>query len=312
MIWSLDRLEKRGLAGTVLGTSIMPYCSGLSNLMFAFALASKRGSKGGLVLENCLVNNITNLTLILGIPTLIWGMELIPSKKAAKNPKAKPKANKGQTEQHRLNRLSLLLTLFAALFFTGALWVTGKNGKIDQSEGMILIGMFLFWQLFQIFDVLKYNVQSKTKVGFGMWFEIAFVIIGGYFMFNSIDVLIDFLLGLGSGFVGEGGLGWISGWVMVIPNAMLAVYYSMRSRSDIAYSSQVGDGHICIPLCIGLYAIYKPISVTDDFLLSTYLLMAVSGVHILVVMFLGRLPKWLGIFFILSYAYFLYEGLVNV
>jgi cation:H+ antiporter len=313
MIWALEQLEKRGLAGTVLGTSVMPYCSGLSNLMFAYALTSKSGSKGGLVLENCLVNNITNLTLLLGLPTLIWGMELIPSttKKQGKG-KSKPKATKGPAEQHRLNRLSLLLTLFAALFFTAALFVSGKDGKIDQTEGMNLIGIFLFWQMFQVFDVLKYNVHSKTKVGIGMWLEIALVILGGYIMFNSIDSLIDTLLNLGSGFIGEGGLGWLSGWIMVLPNAMLAIYYSIRKRSDIAYSSQVGDGHICIPLCIGLYAIYKPIKVHEPFIMSVYLLMGVCVVHILMVMFLGRLPKWLGGLLVLGYGYFLYEGLVNL
>ena len=35
MIWRLGALEKNGLEGTVLGTLIMPYCSGLSNLIFA-------------------------------------------------------------------------------------------------------------------------------------------------------------------------------------------------------------------------------------------------------------------------------------
>lgn len=308
MLWSLERLEKRGLAGTVLGTSIMPYCSGLSNLIFAYMLISKRGSKGTLVLENCLVNNITNLTLLLGIPTLIWGMELIPSK----NKGGKAKAAKGPIEQHRLNRLSLLLTLFAALFFTAALWIAGKNGKIDQNEGFMLIGIFLFWQMFQIFDVLKYNVQSKTKVGLGMWIEIAFVMVGGYIMFKSIDALIDLLLSLGTGFIGEGGLGWLSGWIMVLPNAMLALYYSMRGRSDIAYSSQVGDGHICIPLCIGLYASFKSITIHESFLISVYLLMGICVVHILTVLFLGRLPRWLGLGLVLSYGYFLYNGLVNV
>ena len=313
MIWSLDRLEKRGLAGTVLGTSVMPYCSGLSNLMFALALANKGGAKGELVLENCLVNNITNLTLLLGIPTLIWGMELIPSQKSSSGKrKAKSKTGKGPAEEHRLNRLSLLLTLFAALFFTAALWVTGKNGKIDPSEGMTLIGLFLFWQLFQIFDVLKYNVQSKTKVGMGMWLEVLFVLIGGYIMFNSIDTLIDLLLNLGSGFIGEGGLGWLSGWIMVLPNAMLAIYYSIKKRSDIAYSSQVGDGHICIPLCIGLYAIFNPIKVHEPFLMSVFLLMGVCAVHILIVLLMGRLPKWLGGALVLSYGYFLFKGLVNI
>ena len=146
----------------------------------------------------------------------------------------------------------------------------------------------------------------------GMWLEVLFVLIGGYIMFNSIDTLIDLLLNLGSGFIGEGGLGWLSGWIMVLPNAMLAIYYSIKRRSDIAYSSQVGDGHICIPLCIGLYAIFNPIKVHEPFLMSVFLLMGVCAVHILIVLLMGRLPKWLGGALVVSYGYFLFEGLVNL
>ncbi|MCK5723474.1 MAG: sodium:calcium symporter, partial [Gammaproteobacteria bacterium] len=62
MIWRLGSLETKGLEGTVLGTLIMPYCSGLSNLIFAYFLGRSGGS-GSMVLENCIVNNVTNLTL---------------------------------------------------------------------------------------------------------------------------------------------------------------------------------------------------------------------------------------------------------
>ena len=38
MIWRLESLGDSGLEGTVLGTLVMPYCSGLGNLVFAFVL----------------------------------------------------------------------------------------------------------------------------------------------------------------------------------------------------------------------------------------------------------------------------------
>ena len=37
-------------------------------------------------MTNSLVNNVTNMTLVLGLPALIWGMNIIP--------KAKPDAAK--------------------------------------------------------------------------------------------------------------------------------------------------------------------------------------------------------------------------
>ena len=77
MIWQLRVLEKRGVEGTVLGSLIMPYCTGISNLIFAFVMG-RSGGNGSLVLENCIVNNVTNLTLIIGLPAIFWGMKRLP------------------------------------------------------------------------------------------------------------------------------------------------------------------------------------------------------------------------------------------
>lgn len=67
MIWRLSAIENKGFEGTVIGTLVMPYCSGFANLAFAYVIASSTGP-AQMVLENCIVNNVTNLTLLLGIP----------------------------------------------------------------------------------------------------------------------------------------------------------------------------------------------------------------------------------------------------
>ena len=84
MIWRLGALEQKGFQGTVLGTLIMPYCTGLSNILFAVVMG-KTGANGALVLENCLVNNITNATLLLGLPALIWSLD-VPAGRRPKKP----------------------------------------------------------------------------------------------------------------------------------------------------------------------------------------------------------------------------------
>ena len=75
MVWRLEAMLDHGLEGTALGTLLMPYCSGLGNLIFV-ALMIKRSGPPGEVLTNCLVNNVTNLTLLLGVPALCWGLEI--------------------------------------------------------------------------------------------------------------------------------------------------------------------------------------------------------------------------------------------
>src|SRR2546430_15444486 len=83
MIWRLEAMTEGGVEGTVLGTLVMPYCSGIGNLIFAFVLGT-RGGPGKEVLTNALVNNVTNMTLLIGLPAALWGMNVLPAAKAKK------------------------------------------------------------------------------------------------------------------------------------------------------------------------------------------------------------------------------------
>jgi hypothetical protein len=75
MIWRFEALMRHGLEGTAVGTLVMPYCSGLGNLLFV-AIVSARGESPSAVLTNCVVNNVTNLTVLLGLPALCFGLSL--------------------------------------------------------------------------------------------------------------------------------------------------------------------------------------------------------------------------------------------
>ena len=303
MIWRLGALERKGLEGTVLGTLIMPYASGFSNLIFAFIMG-RSGGNGTLVLENCLVNNVTNLTLLIGLPALIWGLNIFPDK-------GSDRYSAGPFKTHRLNRLSLLLTLLAAFFFTGALWALSRDDSLDYGDGMVLAGLFVFWQIFHVFDVLKHNIQHGRSFHWSIFGDIVLVLIGGYAVFIAIDQLVAWIPKTGSGLLVFDNLGWLSGLLMVIPNALLAIYYAHARRADIVYSSQIGDGHICIPMCIGLFALFARVEVPAAFNLSMLTILAVCGVHFLFLSIWGRLPRFMGLLCTCSYGYFIYKGLIQ-
>lgn len=294
-----------GFEGTVLGTLVMPYCSGIGNLFFAFLLG-RTGGSGAEVMTNSLVNNVTNMTLILGLPTLIWGMHVMPAeKKKAKNGGKGGKAVK----THELNRLSLLLTLTAVLFFTGAVWALGKDGRLDFNDGLVLIGLFLFWQCFHVFDVLKNNVRQNKSFSWMLPVNLALLGVGAFAVYISIDWLVAWLSKIHTGFISAKYLGWLSGWLMVLPNAILALYYSWRGKPEVTYSSQVGDGHICIPLCVGIYALYQPLIVPGFFQFGVMILLGATAVHFLFVAVIGRLPRVVGLALIGGYVWFLLRGL---
>ncbi len=303
MVWRLGALERKGLTGTVLGTLIMPYASGFSNLIFAFVMG-RSGGDGSLVLENCLVNNVTNLTLLIGLPALIWGLNIFPERNGSRY-------SAGPYKTHRLNRLSLLLTLLAAMFFTGAFWALSRDKILDFGDGIVLVGLFMFWQIFHVFDVLKHNIQHGRTLHWSLIGDIILVIIGGYIVFKTIDQLVAWIPKTGTGLFVFSNLGWLSGILMVIPNALLAVYYAHARRADIVFSSQIGDGHICIPMCIGLFALFARIAVPPALSLGILTILAVCSVHFVFLSVWGRLPRVMGLLCIGAYGFFIYRGLLQ-
>jgi cation:H+ antiporter len=310
MLWRLEALLEHGLEGTALGTLVMPYCSGLGNLLFVAIIASQHGPAKEVV-TNCLVNNVTNLTIVLGLPALFWGLRLDPPvKKSGRGGARKSTSADGDTTR-QLNRLSLLLTLAAVLFFTGVTWALGADGTLDASDGLVLVALFLFWQSFQVFDVLKHNVRQRQSFGPMFYLDVFIVMLGAYGLYVSIDWLVAWLSGQQGAFVNAAHLGWLSGWLMVLPNALLAFFYAARRRADIAYASQVGDGHICIPLCLGLSALLQPIVLPPFFETGLAILIGAAIVHAVCVLIADGLPRWMGWPLLAAYAWFVGAGLMT-
>ena len=312
MLWRLESMLDHGLEGTALGTLLLPYCSGLGNLIFVALMVSRHGAPAD-VLTNCLVNNVTNMTLLLGLPALIWGLQVMPGKSTAGGKGGKPArpAKGGGSTEHQINRLSLLLTLAAVLFFTGAVWLLGRDGKLNSTDGIALIGLFLFWQCVQVFDVLKHNVRQRLSFGWRFYLDALAVLACAYVLYESIDWLVTWLTAQKHGFVSRDNLGWLTGWLMVLPNAVLALYWGWRRRADVVYSSQVGDGHICIPLCLGLFALAQPVLMTGFSDLALALLLGSAVLHGAFLLISGGLPRWAGGVLCLAYGWFVYAGLLS-
>ncbi|MBI3886873.1 MAG: sodium:calcium symporter [Opitutae bacterium] len=310
MLWRLEAMLDHGLEGTALGTLVMPFCSGLGNLLFVFIMV-RRGGPASAVLTNSLVNNVTNLTLLLGLPALCWTLLVVPAGKAAVKSEGKKSGAAKSASAPQINRLSLVLTLTAVVFFTGATWLLGRDGALSRTDGAVLIGLFGFWQCFQVYDVMKHNLTRRASFGFGFYADLVLVAAGAWLIYESLDWLVAWLGQQKSGFVSAANLGWLSGWLMVLPNALLAVFWGWKGRADVVYSSQVGDGHICIPFGVGLLALLHPVKVGAVFQDGLLLLAGAAGLHAVFLLTAGGLPRWAGALFVAAYAWFLWDGLLG-
>ena len=296
-------MTRSGMEGTVLGTLIMPYCSGIGNLVFAFVVG-QQGGAGAEVMTNAIVNNVTNLTLLIGLPAAIWGLKLSPATKTKR-------AKRGNPSESRMNKLSMLLTLSAVFAFTGAVWALARDGKLDFNDGLVLAGLFLFWQLFHVFEVLKGSARQHRAWNWKLPINLALLGVGAYATYVSIDWLVSWLSQVRTGgFVSAKNLGWLSGWLMVLPNAMLALYYGWRGNPEIVYTSQVGDGHICIPLCVGVFAMHQTFSLPSMFETGVLMLFGATIAHVLLVALFNGVSRFAGWVLMAVYGMFLYKGFV--
>ena len=303
MIWRLRAIENKGFEGTVLGTLIMPYCSGFANLIFAYVMSRSAGN-GRQVIENCIVNNVTNLTLILGLSAIFCSSAIAPRKTAGGK-------KKKQDDVYRLYRLDLLFTLIALFLFTGTLWALGKDKVIDLYDGLVLVGLFLFWQILHVFEILKNNVRKNRSFHWSIAIDLVLIAVSAYGIYLSIDHLVTWIGHADGKVLNSGNLGWLSGVLMVLPNAFIALYYGYVGRQDIVVSSQIGDSHICIPMCIGLFALFDTIDIPGYFQMGVFIILGAAAVHFLSIALLGRLPRVLGAALVAGYGLFLYLGIVQ-
>ena len=300
MIWRLQAIEGKGFEGTIVGTLIMPYCSGFANLAFVYVMSHTKGG-GKAVIENCLVNNVTNLTLILGLAAVFY--------QTSAPAKSENKKGKAQADQYRLYKLDMLLTLVALFLFTGVLWALAKDRVLDLYDGLVLIGLFLFWQVLHVFEVLKNNVRKNQTFRWSIVFDLLVIGACAYVVYLSVDYLVQWVTTARNPYIKPSYLGWLSGAIMVVPNALLALYYAHAGRQDIVVSSQVGDGHICIPMCIGLFALLQNITVPHFFQLGVWIILGAGVLHFLSIAIWGRLPRIVGALLLGGYGFFLYKGL---
>lgn len=296
MIWRLHVMEGKGFEGTVLGTLIMPYCSGFANLVFAYVM-SKSASNGGLVIENSLVNNVTNLTFILGVSALFGSAVILPKTKALQ---------KKHAEFSRINRLNLLFTLIALFLFTGTLWALSNDRELNFYDGL-----FLFWQILHVFEVLKDNIRKERAIHWSIIIDLVIIAASAWCIYFSIDHLVEWVAKTHNPIFSFAKIGWFSGILMVLPNAFIAFYYAHIGRQDIVISSQIGDGHICIPMCIGLFSVFNTIQIPDSFQTGIYIILGAGLIHFLSIAALGRIPRFVGAGLIGVYAFFLYNGLIQ-
>ncbi len=159
--------------------------------------------------------------------------------------------------------------------------------------------------------ILKDNIRKNKAFHWSIVFDLLLIAASAYCIYYSVDHLVEWVTKAENRYISVTKLGWLSGMLMVVPNAFIALYYSRIGRQDIVLSSQIGDGHICIPMCIGLFSVFNTIQVPDFFQTGIYVILGAGVVHFLSIAAIGRVPRFMGYGLIGAYGFFLYKGIIQ-
>jgi len=85
-----------------------------------------------------------------------------------------------------------------------------------------------------VIEVLKGNVRQGKSLGWTLPFDLALLAIGAYGIYISTDWLVNWISQVHTGFISAKHLGWLSGWVMVLPNGILAFYYGCADSRKLS------------------------------------------------------------------------------
>ena len=128
-----------------------------------------------------------------------------------------------------------------------------------------------------MFEILKNNVRKNRGFHWSIVLDLALIAISAYGVYYSVDYLVDWMSYTKNPYIGVKDLGWHSGALMVVSNAFIALYDGLIGRQNIVVTSQVGDSHVCIPMCIGFFALFDNMTIPGFFQVEIYKVTSVVG-----------------------------------
>jgi len=280
---------KLGMSTGLIGLTVVAFGTSMPELLVSVSAALKGNSD--ISVGNVLGSNLANIGLVLGISGILYPILIKKS--------------------HL--RFDYLLTILVALLFYGLSY----NGSISFWEGIFLFSLFIGFNayLFRnlgsgIGDTLVEGEEAvelvknySWKVATGLFFGgILGLYIGSELLVvNAVEISRD--LGLSERVIGI----TIVAIGTSLPELITSIIAALSKKTDLALGNILGSNIMNILAIIGVTAIIKPISISQEFLDSDYLWMI--GITLLLFPLMKskmRISMIEGLLLLASYITYLY------
>ncbi|MCH7408794.1 calcium/sodium antiporter [Belliella sp. DSM 111904] len=240
---------KFGLSPGLIGLTVVAFGTSAPELLVSINAAIKGTSD--IAIGNVVGSNIANISLVLGISTILYPIIL-------------PKS---------VLKLDYLFALIATLLF----YLISLNLEISRIEGIILtvllvvINIYIYQKLKGV-DQIEEITDQKPKNGIMSIGLLVLGVVGLYFgsdMFVDSAVEISRVFGVSERVIGV----TVIAIGTSLPELTTSVIAAINKKTDIAIGNILGSNMMNVFGIIGITAIVQPIPVSDVFLKQDYLWM---------------------------------------
>lgn len=282
---SSSMAKKLGVSDFAIGLTIVAIGTSTPELFVSIVSAIKEN--GDLLLGNLLGSNISNILLILGASALIF-----------------PLTVRNRTLWKEIPFIFFLTALVGFLLND-----SGHLKNLDRAGGLILITFFIIF-LYYVYTISKNDDAKIDDLETERWRLITLKIVGGLAgLILGARWLVSGTVSLAQTFhVTESLVGiTITAIGTSVPELATSITAALKRKRDLAIGNIIGSNIFNLSLILGIAAVIKPISFSNNLLFDLYLSLGVTMV-LFAAMFIGKkytLEKWQGFVLILFYLAYL-------
>ena len=253
---------------------------------------------GEIAIGTVVGSNITNITLVLGIGTVLCGN--IP------------------VSGILIKRDGIVLIVAELLFLVLCLAGLTNEWNLSRADGIILLIVFIGYFSFLLkggrTSDEKEGEQNGNKKFRNQWSAVIFFVIGLMMVFGGAKLMVDSVVAIAESFRLPEGLiaATVVSFGTSVPELAVTVTGVIKKQHGIALGNILGSCTFNIVLVLGASAVICPLAVSQEMLFLSVGMLAV-GIILLVAMSTGRtLTRKEGIVFLSLYLLFIVYNIIKM
>ncbi|MGL5902970.1 MAG: calcium/sodium antiporter [Cetobacterium sp.] len=274
--------KRFNIPNIVIGLTIVAFGTSAPELVVN-VIAAMNG-KSAITLGNVVGSNIINILLILGITAIIYPL----------------------TVARNTVKYEIPIALFAAV----STYVLSKNGVLNGFDGLILLGFFVLFLLYNTYLTVTNKEESELEVkNYTLPIAVGVTLLGFVLLVFGGRFIVDSAVELARNFgISERIISiTVVSLGTSLPELATSIIAALKKNTDIAIGNVVGSNIFNTFLILGVSAVISPIEISSGAFIDLILNMVSALLLLLFVLRNYRLNRIHGLLFLAVYSSYVYS-----